>query len=160
MRCLLFILSLCILSSCNFTPIYNTKNLEISNELSAIEIDSINSIAGAEFSYYLSNMIRSKANIKYLLKVQFHNLSLPIIIGKNSDIFRQSINQLVTYQLLDINTHQELTSGKFKHLLFYNLDYTTYAAYVVSKNAIENLTKSAAEELYKRLILYFDSNQI
>lgn len=155
---LLFIGCLLISASCNLRPVYNSKqNTGALNKLRAIEIQPINSVEGAEFSYHLTNILPPSEGIKaqYTLKVQFVNQKAPSILQKNSDILREAINQVVSYQLIDLQSNKAVASGKFNHLTSYSMDSAAYSSYMIGEGELELLTKQAAEEILKRLILYF-----
>ncbi len=144
----------CLLFGCGFKPVYSTKSLA-SNQLKLIEVEPIESIDGAEFYFYLSQIMPNSHSTKYLLKVQFTATNTPLALQKNSDILRQTINQLIHYQLIDKETNKEVTTGKFKNISSYSTTTSPYATYVDGEMASQNLSKNAAEEIHSRLILYF-----
>ncbi|MFK8040371.1 MAG: hypothetical protein AB8B67_03445 [Rickettsiaceae bacterium] len=123
--------------------------------LSLIEIESINSIAGTGLYQALNNMIKHNNVKKYKLIISLSDETNAAALQKNSDIIMQSVNQVVQYQLVDINTQKELTSGSFNYSTTYSLGFTEYANYIHSQNTIDNLTQDAAKEIISRLIIYF-----
>jgi hypothetical protein len=141
------------LCSCGFQSPYQSATYD--NDLSAIEVESINTIEGAEFYQNLVEILPASQKIKYILKVQFQYVSSPLVIQKNADILRQTVSQLVKYQLLEKETNKQLTSGQFKLLSSYNSHYSAYKTHIESEKTSTNLTKLGAEEIRTRLILYF-----
>ncbi|WP_425363830.1 hypothetical protein [Candidatus Tisiphia endosymbiont of Hybos culiciformis] len=160
---LLIVTYLFLSTSCSLRPVYSNKySLQELNQLSAIEIEPIDSIGGAEFCYYLSSILprSTTSTTKYLLKVQFTNKSLPLIIQKNSDVLRETVSQTIQYRLVDIVTNQDVTSGTFRHVTSYSTASSPYHSYIENEKALEELTKQGANETLERLILYFKQNSI
>ncbi len=158
---LLIVTYLFLCSSCSLRPVYSNKySPQELNQLSAIEIESIDSIEAAEFCYYLSNILPRSTVVttKYLLKVKFTNKNLPFILQKNSDVLRETVSQTIQYSLVDIITNQEVTSGTFRHITSYSTASSPYHSYVDNMKALEDLTKQGADEILGRLILYFKQN--
>ena len=154
---IIFLLSL-LLCSCGFKSPY--KHISINdNDLHSIEIEPIDSIEGAEFYQNLVNLLPSSQKAKYILKVQFHSMSSPLVIQKDADISRHTVSQLVKYQLFDKKTNQKITSGQFKLLSSYGSISSAYTTHVESQKTSENLTKLGAEEIRTRLILYFENKK-
>jgi len=147
------------LNSCGFKSPYKNQDLIQNKNLNSIEIEPINSIEGAEFYHHLSNLLPKSYNTRYILKVQFSTRDSPLVIQKNADILRQTISQLIKYQLFDKMTSKELISGQFRLLSSYNAASSSYITYTESEKTLENLTKLAAEEIRTRLILYFETNK-
>ncbi len=145
-------------SSCSLKPVYSSKhNAKELAKLSSIEIQPINSVEGSEFLYHFSRILPCSRGIKpqYLLKVEFSNTKVPSVLQRNSDTIREAINQTVSYSLMDALTNKEVTSGRFKHITSYNTNSTVYTSYIIGEGEMELLTNQAAEEIRKRLILYF-----
>lgn len=157
-KLIIFLLSFS-LYSCGFKSPYKHITIDSSSNLHSIEIEPIESIEGAEFYQHLVNLFPSRQKADYILKVQFHCLSSPLIIQKNANIIRQTVNQLVKYKLLDKKTNKELTSGQFKLLSSYNSNSASYTTHMESERTYENLTKLGAEEIRTRLILYFENKK-
>lgn len=155
---LLIIFSLS-LSACVLRPVYGNK-YNINNNLGAIEIEAIDSIEGVEFYRYLQDIMPQSTSPKYLLKVQLANSSVPNVIQKNSDILREAITQIISYQLIDLKNNKIVTKGKFKLMDSYNTLFSSYASYVESEKALEVLVAQNAEEIRKRLFLYFSGAKI
>ncbi|WP_375318526.1 hypothetical protein [Candidatus Tisiphia endosymbiont of Oplodontha viridula] len=160
---LLLIVCLFLCTSCTLRPVYsNNYSPQELNQLSAIEIEPIDSIGGAEFCYYLSSILPKStiSTTKYLLKVKFTNKSLPLIIQKNSDVLREAVSQTIQYRLIDIITNQPVTSGTFRHITSYSTASSPYHSYIDNEKALEELAKQGAVEILERLILYFKQNSI
>ncbi len=149
---------LCFLASCNLQPVYSKKyGSQISDQLSAIDIEPLKSIDGAEFEYYLSSILPKIATVKakYLLKVKFTNVKLPSTIQKNSYVLRETVSQIVEYSLFDIMTGKKINSGKFRHIASYKIFSSPYDSYIEDELALEDLTRQSANGIRDRLILYF-----
>lgn len=159
MNLLLIITYLFLCTSCSLRPVYsNNYSPQELSQLSAIEIEPIDSIGGAEFCYYLSSILPRSTTTKYLLKVEFTNKNLPLILHKNSDMLRETVHQTIQYKLVDTVTNQEVTSGTFHHRTSYSTAFSPYQSYIDNEKALEYLTKQGADEILERLILYFKQN--
>jgi hypothetical protein len=155
-----FLLVLCAifsLSSCGLRPVYSEKhyNKQASDNLSAIDVEQVGSIQGAEFYHRLISILPQKLETKYLLRAQFTEVVTPTIIEKNSNILRESINQLIKYQLIDITTDKVLISDQFHQTTSYNTIFMPYAASVEREKTGIELAHQAAQEIRNRLIIYF-----
>lgn len=147
-----FFIILFLLSGCGFVPMHSTFYEE---SLSQIEIKPISSIAGAELYHSLHSFFRSSKDTKYLLHIKIIASGYPIAIDKSSDMLRESVNQNISYQLIDKTSSKVLTSGQFNNCSSYSTNFSPYANYVEKEKSSEILTKYAAEEIRTRLILYF-----
>ena len=149
------------LSSCNLKPVYMDRPDGINAELSTIELEPIDTVDGAEFYYAFSNLLPKSSILKtkYLLKVRLVNGHFLSVIGKNSDLSREVVSQIIHYRLINIDNNQEITSGSLKHMTSYTITSTPYSSYITNEKTMEDLSKQAATELLERLILYF-TNQL
>ena len=149
-----------ILTSCSFKPLYG-DHINTSHNLSEIEVVPINTIEGSKLCHYLSNLLSSSLVApKYKLFMNIHSSSSPVAMQKNSDVVRQAINQTLEYKLLEIKTAKEVTSGKIYLASSYATTFALYATNVEHEAACSNLSQSGAEEMRKRLILYFQQNPV
>lgn len=146
-------------TSCGFNAIYDTRDLNKKNYLNNIEIDPSSNIQNAEFRYHLSKLLPQPFTPKYRLNVIFNNIATPQVILKNSEIFREDITILVQYTLREIDSGKILTQGKFKNMTSHDAMFEPYALNVVNETASLDLVKYSAEEIFKRLILYFNSKE-
>lgn len=158
MRLLLCIFVILVLPACGFKAVYKDDNPQkLNHDLSAIEIEPIDSIEGAEFCRYLEDILNSSGTTRFHLKAEFNSTTSPIAIQKDSDVLRQTVSQIVKYQLFDKQTGKELTGGSFKQMSSYNTGFSPFATYLESDMIGKNLARQSAEEIRTRLILYFDS---
>lgn len=154
---LFFFVMILLQQSCGFRSVYSENNSSSSNkDIESIEVIELNSLEGSEFRYYLSKIMPKKRETKYLLKVDFGNSTLPILIKKDSNLLRNGINQTVNYQLSDVKDNKIISSGSFRQLASYNITFAPYASYIEEEATLTNLTKKSAEEIRNRLILYFE----
>ncbi len=153
-------LCISLLTACKFKPVYTNNTGSINTYLSAIEVEPIDTVAGAEFYYTLTNLLPKTHMVKakYLLKVSFSNTTTMEILSKSSDVSRELLSQIVYYKLIDIGSGKVLTSGKFRHMTSYGITSTAYTSYIEHERTEEDLTREAATELLERIILYFTSH--
>lgn len=157
----LFIVSLLLfVNGCNLKPVYDTKynNIQVVENLEAIKIEPITTIEGTEFYHRLTSILPQKTKTKYILKVELAGTTMPATIEKNSNVLREYINQLVKYQLIDIENQKILIKEKFYQSTSYNAIFTPYASSIEKDKTGIDLTYAAAEEIRSRLILYFTRN--
>ena len=148
-----FSIFLIALTSCSFKPLYSSANS--SNKLSLVKLEEIKSPLGAEFCYHMERFLRTSPDYKYLLKVKFDSRLTPILIQKNADVLRQSINHKIEYELSDAKTSQIVTRGIFFYDTSYNAISRPYGTFVEEEHIRLNVMKYIAEELYLRLALFF-----
>jgi hypothetical protein len=148
-------LCLLILSACGFHPIHQSS---AQDSMPEIQINQINSVEGAEFYDHLSSLLHNTHGARYVLDAKLHHTASPLAITKSSDIVQQSLAQSVTYTLLDQLTGKTI-SGSFMVSGSFNATYSAYATDVEEKNKVMNLARQAAEEMNRRLIIYFINNR-
>lgn len=153
---LFFLAVVCLLASCGFKAAYH-QDFATYPQLALIEIAAIESVEGAELCYHLAKLLPASPAPRYLLTITLSHTTSPLILQKNADTLREIINQQVTYQLIDKQTKQLMTSGHFVNISSYSTITSPYAAYVQSETTIINSSKQAAEEIRSRLILYLTS---
>jgi hypothetical protein len=160
MRYLFIVLLLLFVSGCNLKPVYDTEysNSEVVKNLESIEVESIKTIEGAEFYHRLTIILPQKTKAKYILKAELAGATTPATIEKNSNVLREYINQLVKYQLVDIESQKVLIKEKFYQSTSYNSIFTPYASSVERDETGIDLAYAAAEEIRRRIILYFTRN--
>lgn len=149
-RALVILLPL-TLSSCGFQAVYKTSSNEA---IPPIHINEINSVAGAELYRHLSDLISNLEGSKYQLDIKLVYSSSPLAITKSSDVVQQSASQAVSYRLMNESGEVVLASG-FSITGSYNTTSSAYATHVQEEQGSVDLAKKAAEEIHRRLIIYF-----
>lgn len=160
MRYLFIVFLLLFVNGCNLKPVYNTEysNSEVVKNLESIEVEPIKTIEGSEFYHRLTSILPQKTKAKYILKAELAGATTPATIEKNSNVLREYINQLVIYQLVDIENQKILIKEKFYQSTSYNSIFTPYASSVERDETGIDLAYAAAEEIRSRIILYFTRN--
>ena len=148
-------MSLVSLSSCGFQPVYKAANKDA---LPQIHINPINSVAGAELYHHLSDLIGNSEGASYKLDIKISYSSSPLAITKSSDVVQQSAAQAVIYRLID-ESGKEVTSGSFTISGSYNTTSSAYATHAEERQESLNLATKAAEEIHRRLIIYFHATR-
>lgn len=120
---------------------------------------SINSLAGAELYSHLSDLIGGTEGAHYILEVKLNHTSSPLAITKTSDVIQQSAAQNINYTLLD-ESGNSITSGGFSVSGSYNTTSSAYATHAEEKQEIMNLASKAAEEIHRRLMIYFSTHKL
>lgn len=151
--CFIILLSLS-LSSCGFRAVYESANKEV---IPQIHINSINSVAGAELYRHLSDLINNSEGARYQLDITLTYSSSPLAITKSSDVIQQSASQTVGYKLINERGEVVLASG-FSVSGSYNTTSSAFATYTEERQKGLELAKKAAEEIHRRLIIYFSTH--
>lgn len=142
------------ISSCGFKPLLSSNSFAKEN-LSAIAISTENSIEAAELNHYLYTLLPKSGVDKYKLNIYVSSNVAPDIIQKNSNIVSENVNQIISYNLIDINSGLTLVADQFTQSASYNSTYDPYRSSTELEYTKINLAKYGAEEIRKRLILYF-----
>lgn len=148
-------LAVLTLSSCGFKALYKDESL--SPYLNTIHINNIDSVEGSELCLHLSNLLPLTRKPLYSLKISFSFTSSPTAIQRNANITREDISQIIKFDLINISSGEIVMNGNFRHITSYNSTFTPYGSHVEREFAASNLTKYAAEEIRRRIILYFMS---
>ncbi|MDF2965400.1 MAG: hypothetical protein K0Q51_788 [Rickettsiaceae bacterium] len=180
MRLLLLVLTLFAFTGCQAKGIHSTEQkLQVEEELAKIELSPSNSKYITELYMGLADKLPSSLDKKYRLNVQINFSHNPLLISKNSDILREHVVASVDYELLlipqdhsaDINKRQSnstklvedglksprksLYKGKVVLRSSHDTIDSPYATHVETEQMSRNLAAQAAEEIYKRLFMYF-----
>lgn len=158
MQLAITLLIIFLLNACGLKPVYSEKHprMQVIRELESIIIEPSPSIQGAEFYHRLVSILPHLREAKYLLKIQFLDIrNIPTTMGKSSDVLRNTINQIIQYQLIETSTNKILVSDKFDQSISYNTILKPYAVSVERDKTEIDLAYQVAEELRNRLILYF-----
>ncbi|MBP7189782.1 MAG: hypothetical protein KA998_00840 [Rickettsiaceae bacterium] len=148
-----------LISSCGFHPVYETRGGVAHRSIPQLEISEIASVPGAMLYESLSSLIGSSPGSKYLLEISLSNASQDSIISKKSDVVEIKVIQNVSFKVIDNDSGKEILNQKFSVYGYYGAMYQPYSSYVESRGASESLAKHAADEIHRRLIIFFDSIQ-
>lgn len=149
---------LLLLTACKLHPVYSIRTNAVQNDLCAIDIESIQSINGAQMYDYLLNLIPKPCTKKYRLTVKLNYTNSSSVIQKNSDALRHNVNQVVKYKLTQINESITLISGSFNNSSSYSDTTSAYINYNANQNAESAMAKHAAEKIITMLILFFKNH--
>jgi len=130
---------------------------DIAAKLADINMNvSEESIEAYEFTSHLRNILNTKSgSSKYKLDISFTKSSQGLVIQRDSDSLRESKEVVVTYKLFEKGKDKPIYSGKFRQISSYNAMFSPYSSNVEAMQTNANLFKTSAEELRRRLILYF-----
>lgn len=148
-----FVVLFLFLSSCT-----NSSKVDqsILDELSCINYTgNIESIPRYEFSSRFNQLTYTSScnNKKYDLEVNFIENNNNSITLKEAETIRENIELIVEYRLL--KGDKVIYSGKLREISSYNTMFSPYSSSVESEVTVKNLYIYAAEELRRRLILFF-----
>lgn len=156
MKRLLIIILLLFQTSCGFVPAYKAQNAA---DLSFIEITPISSIEGTYFYNHLKALLPPSKDTKYVLTSTLAFSQSYNIIQANADILRETQNISVSYQLIDKNSLQIVTSGNFTKMNSYSVNFSLYSNTALRQDSTNLLAENAAEEVRNRLMLFFVSKR-
>lgn len=134
----LVILPLMAMQACGFEPVYGkrtTANYETATLLSAIEVQAPPGKLGELFKAHLEDHFNPKGTRQkpfYRLKVSINTSSDADIIEQDGTASRYTIKFSAPFQLIAIDTNQEIEKGSIMRLVSYNVsqqdDYSTFIA--------------------------------
>ncbi len=157
MRVLKFII--CTLLILNLPACANRSVVDenLATKLASISINfHEESISSYEFQNHLRNILdTSPQNIKYRLEIQIDRSHDPLIIQKDSEVLRANVQFSLSYKLYKLDDNSMIYSGKLRQIGSYNTLFSPFSTNVELETTNINLAKSCAEELRRRLILFF-----
>lgn len=148
--------ALLMVTSCkNIRPLYY-NNKEVVGEMSAIEIEPIDSLLGSEIYYHLDRKLGARGQSKYQLQViSISDNTSQLVITDHSDVIKQNVSMEYKYKLLDKETSKNLTEGKVRMVGSYDTTASSYNSYINEKDLKKDLAETLANEIHTRLLLYF-----
>lgn len=152
LACMLLILSACS----TFKPVYN-NNKEFEDFLSNIEIQEVETLESTELYHQLSRLFGPTCDTKYILQLKISDSISTLIITKQANVVKQNVTQICNYKLVDKESGSVLTQGNVRLVGSYESSYSPYTSYTHEKYTKHGLTKTTAEELRMRLMLYFET---
>ncbi|MDX1924700.1 MAG: hypothetical protein SFT91_05735 [Rickettsiaceae bacterium] len=155
----LIFLVLFLLSSCHGI------SSEVSKELSSIEVNFENHTPDEyEFSTHLSRLLNTDHSRpkRYKLKIDFAKSNSVLAIQKDTDSVRNTLEFNVYYKLYEINPEsyiisqsKPILSGRFRNVSSYNTLFSPYSTEVEMNKNSSDLYLASAEELKRRLLIFF-----
>lgn len=155
--CLFFLISFCF-SSC--ATRFVTLSPEVQEKLSNINYSvSEDTIEAYNFKKYLGNILGSSSSAKeYNLEINLQKTQSGLIIQKDTDSVRETIELSVTFKLFSKNLSEPVYKGKFRQVGSFNTLFSPYSTNLELERTSGDLYVAAAEELRRRLILYFQNS--
>lgn len=154
----LFVILILFLSSCSNKY---TVDKDILNEISCINYESdLDSIEKYEFTRVFKKLISDSSCLekKYDLQVSFSQISENRIILKDAESIRDNINLLVKFKLSQKD--KILYESEFREITSYNTMFSPYSSSVEKDESINDIYINAAEELRRRLIIFFNRKSV
>jgi len=149
-----FIFILLSFSSCT-----NRFNIDatLANQLASISLDFPEETIEA---YELQNHLQKILNTglqgkKYRLEIRVNKTSSDSVVQKDSEVLRQNVEFNVWYQLYKLDDSNPIYKGKFRQISSFNTSFSPYSTNVEYEAAKISLARSCAEELRRKLILFF-----
>ncbi|ESQ80899.1 hypothetical protein [Asticcacaulis sp. YBE204] len=144
------------LSGCGFTPVYAQKGLGAT--LAGIEVNTTDSRTG----YFVrQNLVASfdtasSATKPYRLDVKLVESRYDVGIGANDTAIRSEISNMVTYELVDVQTRAVLTKGNFVDTTTYDAtSKSPYGSVISQKDGQQRAATSISDRLRSDITLYF-----
>ncbi|UTW55446.1 LPS assembly lipoprotein LptE [Kordiimonas sp. SCSIO 12610] len=157
MRYLALILSLCFLSACGFTPLYQTANngANVSNELSFIDVAPIPDRLGQVMRNHLLTTFNVGANSKYELRITLNQESLGYGTRPDAAATQEQLTVTAEIKLIDPSTESVLYSDNLFARTSFDLVLSDFSNVVQREDSAERLAIEIGERIHKRLALYF-----
>jgi hypothetical protein len=154
-RFFLSLLTLISLTSCGFRPLYSSQH-GYDPLIPKIQISQISSIEGAVLYDALTRLIENDDLSNYKLTVQISYETSNLAVSSDAKVIEEKVTQKIDYTLLDKDSGNILTSGKFSYWDGVRILFGPYVSYNIQRHAKENLAIKAATELQARLAIYFN----
>ncbi|WP_202148877.1 hypothetical protein [Candidatus Sarmatiella mevalonica] len=139
-----------ILGGCSIKPLYKQNNSSI---LSSIIVEPIDSVQGAQFCYFLSNLIPATTNPEYKIVVELKYQNQSAIITPQAIVERSVIIQTVRYKLINIKSEKILLNRSLHALASYETTSEIYQSYVEKECLLENIARTVAQDIVDNISL-------
>jgi hypothetical protein len=161
MRNFLFLIILFVSASCSnrFAQI----SPEVSNQLASINLKfDAESLDIYEFQRHLSSLLNIDSSLekKYILDIRIDKKQSGLVIQKDADTIRETQELTVYYKLSRTYPSKVIYSGKFRQISSYNTMFSPYSTNLEMMQSSSNLYKTSAEELRRKLIIFFKNNPL
>jgi LPS-assembly lipoprotein len=157
-------LSLLLLSSCGFSPLYRTNNAKTTDLTATVQIQPIADYDGYLLENYLAdglNPNKMSVEKKYTLDV---SLNAPQISEQNiqNDNFssRERMSLTATYRLTDIKTGNVVVNTTTSATGAYNIATQPYATWMAQTKVRENLIKMLADRIVLHVVAFVKKNEV
>lgn len=161
-----YILSLFILTSCGFAPVYGSKSsnndnavASVKNNLQNIEIAIIPDREGQFLrNALIDNFYHSGApsNPKYILKINpITELNYNLDITIDSEATRRQIKLSTQMSLIDKESGRTLLTRDVLSIASHNVLDSEFSTIVTEQNARENALNDLARQIEREISLYF-----
>lgn len=121
------------------------------------------SVAFSEFSEHMSYLLyrdhKELQNYKYTLIVEITRDFTPSIVQTTTDIVQETVVQHVKYALYRSGEENPIHTEYFDQFADYNTQFSPYTTYLEKEHLNVHLARYAAQEIYMRLIIFFNNNQ-
>lgn len=152
LRIVLIFISLCILQSCGFQPLYGTHSASTTSHglLSSVTVSPIKGRIGQIFKTTLEDTLNPSHTVaeqKYRLDVTLNTTQSSLAIQRDQTISRYQIIVTANYTLTDIATNTTVRKGKLERESGYDRITSPYATFVSENAATNNALKALAQDL-------------
>ncbi len=153
----LLIISLFILSSCGFTPVYGTKT--VSNDLNTVAIASIPDRNGQMVRNFLIDRIYKNgypSAPQFTLSVSpIEENIVEIGIDKDDEASRAQLRQRAVMTLTDMDTNKPVLTRTIRATSGYNILTGQFTTYVSQEDARQQSLRALSDNIITQLEIYF-----
>lgn len=164
MRFYAALLSVFILTSCGFTPLYSNTNT-LADSTSILDQIWIDSIPDYEGLYLRNNLIDRFYNNgtpeapPYILQIKLAIGGRELAIQKNDTTTRAQIVFRADYNLLNRQTREVIDSGNARAVGSYNILSSQYTTLVTEKAARDQALQELADKITLRMAVVLKQKQ-
>lgn len=150
------ILSIIILSSCGFKPMY-AKNSNNSDLLHQVQLVEVSGKDAPRAERIISELIKHSSNPQYYLKINVEQSMNAIGVQKDSTNTRYQLRVTFKYQLFEASTYNIIDRGQIYLYSSYDIVDQDFQNYIAERYTSDNILYELSKELRNKLILVISS---
>lgn len=145
----------CIISASSCQNRFNV-DANIAEKLSSIEIRyQEDTVEDYDFIRYLESLLNTDSkNKKYYLQLEMVKTISGLVIQKDAEPLRETIELNTVYKLFEIGSDKPILEGKVRLFNSYNTLFSPYSTDLEMHKSVSDVFKATASEIRRRLIIF------
>jgi hypothetical protein len=154
---LLTLIIIFIVTSCGFTPVYQTVEGDSANakKLASVKVESSHNLMGQYYSNNLSDLLNPTSlqiEPKYRISTDLKKHRIPFAIQQDRTITRYKVVIEVNYKLVNMENGDVIDEGRLHREGGYDKVDSDYATYVSDEDTTKRIVKELAEDTRIRIM--------
>ena len=141
-------------TNCGFTPIYKISDSNTSPVGYSIEI--VNQVSREIIEEINANSLSGKDN-KYVASLRIKEDTTPLIINTNGTVSKYRIEIEISYELIQKNTNEVVSSGKTRGYAQYDVVSSEISNEDTKRSMTKIATKNAVQIMFSRIQSFIES---